>query len=101
MGGSQLTGSTIFRCPRDVRFLRREKNQQTADDADDLILRYVVYFTDGTRTACPSSDSALRVIAYRHRVKLVNLVTDKTNERIVVWIYPGENIIAEVIISAS
>jgi hypothetical protein len=40
------------------------------------------------------------VIAYRHRVKLAELVTDKTEEKIVVFIYPGENIIAEVIISA-
>ena len=100
VGGTQLIGSILFRCPRDGRFLRREKNQQIADDADDLILRYVVHFTDGARTECLSSDSALRVIAYRHRVKLAALVTDKTEERIVVWIYPGENIIAEVIISA-
>ena len=29
---------------------------------------------------------------------MADLVTDKTKERIVVWIYPGENIVAEVII---
>jgi hypothetical protein len=28
------------------------------------------------------------------------LVTDKTEEKILVWLYPGENTIAEVIISA-
>jgi hypothetical protein len=100
VGGTQLTGSILFRCPREVCFLRREKNQQIANDADDLTLKYVVHFIDGARTECLSPDSALRVIAYRHRVKLAALVTDKTEERIVVWIYPGENIIAEVIISA-
>jgi hypothetical protein len=47
-----------------------------------------------------SSDGALRVIAYRHRVATADLVTDKTEERILVWIYPGENAIAEVIILA-
>jgi hypothetical protein len=40
------------------------------------------------------------VIAYRHRVVPAALVTDKTEERILVWLYPNENIIAEVIISA-
>ena len=70
------------------------------DGANDVILRYVVHFTDGVRTECSSSHGALRVIAYRHRVTLADLVTDKTQERIVVWIYPGENIIAEVTISA-
>jgi hypothetical protein len=40
----------------------------------------------------------LPVIAYRHRVALIDLVTDRTEERILVWIYPGENSIAEVII---
>lgn len=65
-----------------------------------MTLRYVVHFADGARTECLSSDCALRVIAYRHRVKLADLVTDKTEERIVVWIFPGENSIAEVTISA-
>jgi hypothetical protein len=63
------------------------------------MVRYVVRFTDGARTECSSSDAALRVIAYRRRVTLADLVTDKTKERIVVWIYPGENSIAEVTIS--
>jgi hypothetical protein len=40
------------------------------------------------------------VIAYRHRVAPADLVTDNTEERILVWIYPGEDTIAEVIISA-
>jgi hypothetical protein len=100
VGGTQRTGSILFPCPRVVCLLRREKNQQIANGADDLTLKYVVHFTDGARTECLSSDCALRVIAYRHRVKLAELVTDKTEEKIVVFIYPGENIIAEVIISA-
>jgi hypothetical protein len=62
-------------------------------------LRYAIHFNDGARTDCWSSDSALRVIAYRHRVALTDLVTDRTEERILVWIYPGENSIEEVIIS--
>jgi hypothetical protein len=47
-----------------------------------------------------SSEGALRVIAYRHRVAPADLITDKTEEKILVWIYPGENTIAEVIVSA-
>jgi hypothetical protein len=63
-------------------------------------LKYAIHFSDGARTDCLSSDGALRVIAYRHRVATADLVTDKTEERILVWIYPGENAIAEVIILA-
>ena len=48
----------------------------------------------------PSSDAALRLIAYRLRVAPSDLVTDTTEERILVWIYSGEDTIAEVIISA-
>ena len=46
------------------------------------------------------SATLLASIAYRHRVTLADLVTDKKKERIAVWIYLGENIIAEVTISA-
>ena len=49
---------------------------------------------------CLSSDGALRLIAYRHRVTPADLITDKTKEKILVWLYRGENTIAEVIISA-
>jgi hypothetical protein len=48
------------------------------------------HFSDGARKDCWSSDSALRLIAYRHRVAVTDLVTDRTEERILVWIYPGE-----------
>jgi hypothetical protein len=47
-----------------------------------------------------SSDGVLRVIAYRHGLAPADLVTDKPGDRILVWIYPRENTIAEVIISA-
>jgi hypothetical protein len=63
-------------------------------------LRYAIHFSGGVSTECSSSDGALRVIAYRHRVAPADLVTDKTEERILVWIYPGEDTIAEVMISA-
>jgi hypothetical protein len=63
-------------------------------------LRYAVHFSDGARTDCFSSDGALRAIAYRHGAAPADLVTDKTGERMLVWIYPGEDAIAEVIISA-
>jgi hypothetical protein len=63
-------------------------------------VRYAIHFTDGVRTECFSSDGALRLIAYRHRVAPAALVTDKTEDRILVWLYPNENTIAEVIISA-
>jgi len=61
-------------------------------------LRYAIHFNDGVSTECSSSDGALRLIAYRHRVARADLVTDKTEERILVSIYPGEDTIAEVII---
>ena len=44
-------------------------------------------------------DGAMRVIAYRHRVTLGDLTTDTTEEKISVWLYPGERFIAEVIVS--
>lgn len=62
-------------------------------------LRYAIHFSDGARTDCLSSDGALRVIAYRHGLAPADLLTDKTGDRILVWIYPRENTIAEVIIS--
>lgn len=62
--------------------------------------RYAIHFSDGVRMDCLSSDGALRLIAYRHRVTPADLITDKTKEKILVWLYRGENTIAEVIISA-
>jgi hypothetical protein len=66
----------------------------------ECFLRYAIHFSDGVSKECSSSDAALRLIAYRLRVAPSDLVTDKTEERILVWIYPGEDTIAEVIISA-
>jgi hypothetical protein len=63
-------------------------------------MRYAIHFSDGVSTECSNSDGALRMIAYRHRVAPAELVTDKTEGRILVWIYPGEDTIAEVVISA-
>jgi hypothetical protein len=63
-------------------------------------LRYAIHFSDGVSMECSSSAAALRMIAFRHRVAPADLVTDKTEERILVWIYPSEDTIAEVIISA-
>jgi hypothetical protein len=63
-------------------------------------LRYAIHFSDGVSMEVLSPAAALRMIAYRHRVAPADLVTDKTEERILVWIYPSEDSIAEVIISA-
>jgi hypothetical protein len=46
-----------------------------------------------------TSNGAMRVIAFRHRVTPADLITDTTEERILVRLYPGENTIAEVIAS--
>jgi hypothetical protein len=45
-------------------------------------MRYAIYFSDGACQECSSSDGALRLIAYRHRVAPASLVTEKTEERI-------------------
>src|SRR6202008_3558388 len=47
-------------------------------------LRYAIHFNDGVSIECSSSAGALRVIAYRHRVAPADLVTDRTEERILV-----------------
>jgi hypothetical protein len=41
----------------------------------------------------------MRVIASRHRVGRADLITDTTEEKIVVWLYSGEISIAEVFVS--
>ena len=43
-------------------------------------------------------DGAMRLIACRHRVTRENLITDTTEEKISVWLYPGEISIAEVFV---
>jgi hypothetical protein len=50
--------------------------------------------------ACLTLEGAMRVIAYRHRVARGDLITDTTEEKVVVWLYPGEISIAEVFVSS-
>ena len=61
------------------------------------IMRYTINFSDGVKKDCLTSDGAIRVIAFRHRVMPADLITDTTGERILVRLYPGEDTIAEVI----
>jgi hypothetical protein len=63
------------------------------------VMRYTINFRDGLKKDCLTSDGALRVIAFRHRVTPDDLITDTTEERILVWLCSGENTIAEVIAS--
>ena len=63
-------------------------------------MRYTINFSDGVKKACLTPDGAMRLIAFHHRVTPVDLITDTTEERILVWLYHGESTIAEVIISA-
>ena len=49
---------------------------------------------------CSTLEGAMRVIAYRHRVRRGDLITETTEEKIVVWLYPGEISIAEVFVSS-
>ena len=46
-------------------------------------------------------DGAMRLIAFRHRATRRDLITDTTKEKILVWLYPGENPIAEVILQSA
>jgi hypothetical protein len=45
-------------------------------------------------------DGAFRLIAYRCRVRRGELITDTTQEKISVWLHPGEILIAEVFVSS-
>ena len=60
-------------------------------------MRYTINFSDGVKKECLTSDGAIRVIAFRHRVTPADLITDTTGERTLVRLYPGEDTIAEVI----
>ena len=62
-------------------------------------MRYAIQFTDGSKMHCLTLEGAMRVIACRHRVKRRDLITDTTEEKILVWLYPGEISIAEVFVS--
>ena len=62
-------------------------------------MRYAIHFSDGSKADCLTLDGAMRVIASRHRVSRGQLITDTTEEKILVWLYPGEIPIAEVFVS--
>jgi hypothetical protein len=46
-------------------------------------------------------DGAMRVIAYRYRVRRGELITDTTEEKISVWLHPGEIPVAELFVSGA
>jgi hypothetical protein len=62
-------------------------------------VRYAIHFTDGFKMDCLTLEGAMRVIASRHRVGRGDLITDTTEEKVVVWLYSGEISIAEVFVS--
>jgi hypothetical protein len=62
-------------------------------------VRYAIHFTDGFKMDCLTLEGAMRVIASRLRVGRGDLITDTTEEKIVVWLYSGEISIAEVFVS--
>jgi hypothetical protein len=68
-------------------------SEQTGD------VKYVILFTDGCKIDCLTLEGAMRVIASRHRVGRGDLITDTTEEKILVWLYRGEIPIAEVFVS--
>jgi len=49
---------------------------------------------------CLTLEGAMRVIAYRHRVRRGDLITETTEEKVGVWLYSGEIFIAEVFVSS-
>ena len=64
-------------------------------------VRYAIHFTDGLKMDCLTLEGAMRVIASRHRLGRSDLITDTTEEKIVVWLYSGEVSIAEVFVSSA
>jgi hypothetical protein len=60
---------------------------------------YAIHFTDGVKMGSLTLDGAMRLIAIRHRVMCRDLITDTTEKKISVWLYPSESSIAEVIVS--
>jgi hypothetical protein len=59
---------------------------------------YAIHFTDGAEMDSLTLDGAMRAIAIHHRVKCRDLITDTTEEKILVWLHPGESSVAEVIV---
>lgn len=62
-------------------------------------MRYAIHFTDGAKMDSLTFEGAMRLIACRHRVARRDLITDTTEEKISVWLYPSEISIAEVFAS--
>jgi hypothetical protein len=58
---------------------------------------YGIHFSDGSKLDSFTLEGAMRLIALRYRVKRVELITDTTEEKISVWMYP-DTPIAEVFI---
>ena len=64
-------------------------------------MRYAISFTDGVKMGSLTLDGAMRLIAIRHRVMPRDLTTETTVEKILVWLHPGESVIAEVIVRSA
>jgi hypothetical protein len=64
-------------------------------------MRYTIHYTDGAKMDSLTSDGAMQLIAWHCRVKRRDLITDTTEEKISVWLYPGERSIAEIIVSSA
>ena len=63
-------------------------------------MRYAIHFTDGYKMDCLTLEGAMRLIAYHRRVRSGKLITETTEEKISVWLYPDEIPIAEVFVSS-
>jgi hypothetical protein len=48
-----------------------------------------------------TAEGAMRLIAYRFRASRNELITDTTEEKVSVWLYPGDIPIAEVLVSSA
>jgi hypothetical protein len=64
-------------------------------------MRYAIHYTDGATMDSLTFDGAMRLIACRYRVIRRDLITGTTEEKISVWLYPGEHCIAEIIVSSA
>jgi hypothetical protein len=63
-------------------------------------VKYAIHFTDGSKMDVLTLNDAMRMIAYRYRVRRGDLSTDTTEEKISVWLYPREFPIADVFVRA-
>jgi hypothetical protein len=63
-------------------------------------VKYDIHFADGSEMGCLTLDGAIRVIALRYRARRSELITDTTESKVSVWLYPREIPIAEVLVSS-